>query len=242
MSSASVSTYSRNSASTVPRSSGQRASAIDSKPSSPRNFHQSHLRRSVAPAKPAARPARLHRLEGDRPAYAHFVPWADEKWEIRMADSRQFIDEFLIDLPNHGRKWKNFAVNPFAKAYVAARKAYDDMAKAQADADSETPLGLKLALLALSLCGGGAMTAAFGTTALKTIASNAAVAVICRRNMDKAFTAANFIATNKTASFVAGKLWDEIENGATGFLGNKFKPTDLAQNPAAFPSVNKFVQ
>jgi hypothetical protein len=159
-----------------------------------------------------------------------------------MSNAREYINSFTSDLGNVKDKWSLNAVIPFHDAYIDAFTSFKSTLKNQEDADkAEREWKLGLAMFALSLCGGGIMTAAFGTTVLKNIVIDKAVDAICNRNMEKAFRAAHYLATNKTANFVAGQVWDAAEKRATDYLGGKLKDS-LAQNPAAYPSVDKFVQ
>ena len=154
-----------------------------------------------------------------------------------MADP---ITDFITDIPAKERKWKNHAIDPFAKAWINAFENFKDTLKKQKEADDAAQkLKFELAMLALSLCGGGLLTAAFGAVAAKTLATNAALDIICRNNMERAFKAAHYVATNKTASFIAGKVWDEAEKRATDAITEKLKEK-FAQNEASFPSLGKF--
>jgi hypothetical protein len=154
-----------------------------------------------------------------------------------MADP---ITNFIADIPHKERKWKNHTITPFAKAWINAFENFKQTLKDQKEADDAADkLKFELAMLALSLCSGGILTAAFGTAAAKTLATNAAVDIICRNNMERAFKAAHFVSTNKTASFIAGKVWDEAEKRATDALTEQLK-TKFAQNAASFPSIGKF--
>jgi hypothetical protein len=122
-----------------------------------------------------------------------------------MADP---ITNFITDIPAKERKWKNHTITPFAKAWINAFENFKETMKQQKDADEAAQkLKFELAMLALSLCGGGLLTAAFGTAAAKTLATNAALDVICRNNMQRAFKAANYIATNQTASSWIPTSW-----------------------------------
>src|SRR4051794_3558405 len=114
MSSASVPTYSRNKASTVARSSGQRASVIDSKPPS-RISRKLDPRRTVAP----------------------------------------------INRSRH---------QPIFDGSDDALQAFKKTLKEKEEEDKVESLAPRLTMIALSLCGGGILTGAFGTTVLKTIA------------------------------------------------------------------------
>ena len=150
------------------------------------------------------------------------------------------IDNFIADIPSKQRKWEINAIDPYAKAWIAAFESYKSTLNMQKEKDAAiAALKLKLAMIALSLCGGGLLTAAFGSAAAKTLATDAAIDIICRKNMENAFKAANFIATNKTASFIAGKIWDEAESGVSGVIDDAIK-AKFAQNEASFPSIGKF--
>lgn len=150
------------------------------------------------------------------------------------------IVNFITDIPAKERKWKNHTIDPFAKAWIAAFENFKQTLKDQKESDEAAQkLKFELAMLALSLCSGGVLTAAFGAAAAKTLATNAALDIICRNNMERAFRAAHFVATNKTASFIAGKVWDEAEKRATDALNDELKAR-FAQNEASFPSISKF--
>ena len=150
------------------------------------------------------------------------------------------ITNFISDISHKERKWKNHTITPFAKAWIAAFENFKQTLKDQKESDEAAQkLKLELALLALSLCGGGIMTAAFGTAVAKTLAGNAALEAIRRSNMERAFKAAKFVADNKTASFIAGKVWDDAEKRVSDAIDGKLKGK-LTQNEASFPSIGKF--
>src|SRR5688572_15120012 len=131
---------------------------------------------------------------------------------------RQIFNESIDSIDKVENKWMLYTINPYSMAYDDALEAFKKKLEEQKEEDKAESLLLSLAMLALSLCGGGILTAAFGSAAIKTIAVDAATNVICNNNMERAFKAAHFIATNKTATFVAGKLWDEAESKATAFV------------------------
>jgi len=156
-----------------------------------------------------------------------------------MSEADTFIDRFLQDQDDIKDTWKLYAINPYSGAYETALESFKATLKAQEDADkAAAKLKFDLLMLGLSLCGGGILTAAFGTTVMKTIASDAAIHVICRYNMERAFRAANILATNKTAGFIAGKVWDEAEKRATDFVSGEVQK-GMEQNAGNFPSTQK---
>ena len=152
---------------------------------------------------------------------------------------RGMINESLDRIDKLENKWMLYTVNPYSMAYDDALEAFKAKMKEQEEEDKAESLVLSLAMIALSLCGGGILTAAFGSAVLKTITVDAATKIICNNNMERAFKAAHFIATNKTASFIAGKVWDEAESKATAFVSDKIK-SGLSQNAASFPSTTRF--
>jgi hypothetical protein len=169
-----------------------------------------------------------------------------------MASAIDYINAFTADLENNQDKWKTYVINPFTDAYIDAFGKFNETLKAQKEADKAHGLLLSLSMLALSLCGGGLLTATFGATALKTIvgnaaqklANNSALDFMVRHNMERAFRAADYLANNKTGNFIAGKLWDELEAKAGSFIGGKVTKAKEAihVSRAAYPSVEKFVR
>jgi hypothetical protein len=155
-----------------------------------------------------------------------------------MSDVERTIRKFNDDLGQMERLWKTYTIAPYALAYEAAFQSYEKTIKDQQEADKAKA---ELILLALSLVGGGVMTAALGTVALKALASRAAIHVICENNMERAFRAAYFVSNNKTANFIAGTVWDELEKRGKSHVTGKLKTAieNMDQKPAAFPSAQK---
>jgi hypothetical protein len=153
-----------------------------------------------------------------------------------MASAREMINSFTSDLENKEDEWDLHAANPFASAYESALEGFKETIKAQKEADKAD---LELALLALSLCSGGLLTAAFGTAVIKNIMVDKAVDIIAKNNMERAFKAAHFLATNKTASFIVGSLYDEAEKRVGGLISDKIKQS-FNQNPQEYKSINDF--
>ncbi len=169
-----------------------------------------------------------------------------------MTTPAEAISNFLHDLNNNRDKWDTFVVDPFAKEYKKAFKRYQKTLADQKEADAFPQWVMSLSLLALSLCGGGVLTAAFGTAAAKTIAGTAAqkfvngpgLDYLVRNNMERGFRAAGFFATNKVGNFIAEKVWDAAESGVSGYVSDKYTAAKAAidQNRSSYPSVDKFAQ
>jgi hypothetical protein len=134
--------------------------------------------------------------------------------------------------------WIRNFVLVYGSAYSTARTSFMDTIKAQAEADKAArERNIGLAMFALSLCGGSVLTMVFGNAAASAVAGEVALDTICKYNMERAFKAANFISSNKTASFALGQVWD----GAGGVLSDKLK-SSLAETGGNFPSLPSFAQ
>lgn len=156
-----------------------------------------------------------------------------------MADAETLIDRFLQDQDDFRDAWLLYSVNPYSAAYESALQAFKDKLKEQEDADKAlAQLKFELMMVGLSLCGGGLLTAAFGTATVSSLAGRGAIHMICNYNMDRAFRAANVIATNKTAGFIAGKVWEEAEKRTTDYLTGAIKD-GMAQTTMNFPSTQQ---
>jgi hypothetical protein len=158
--------------------------------------------------------------------------------DIAATNVTERLNKFNHDLVQVERKWKTYTIGPYALAYEAAFQNYEKTIKDQQEADKAKA---ELIFLALSLVGGGVMTAALGTIALKALARRAAIHVICENNMERAFKAAYFMSNNKTANFIAGGVWDELEKRGKDYVSGKLKKAieNMDQKPAAFPSAQK---
>jgi hypothetical protein len=132
--------------------------------------------------------------------------------------------------------WQRNFVIPYSNAYSTAwenfKKTLEDQEKADAE---ERAKAIGFAMFALSLCGGSVLTAVFGQAAVKAAASQIALDVICKREMERTFKVAAFLSENKTASFALGELWDK----GGELITDKVKGS-LAENNANFPSLGEF--
>lgn len=117
----------------------------------------------------------------------------------------QEINNFQANYLNQiWRLWRGNVALPYADAYKRAYTSFQD--KLAQDAAFEK-MKLELAFSALTLVSGSIFTMAFGGLTAKALAGKVAVDVICRNNMEKAFKAAVFIDSNKTAQFIIDELW-----------------------------------
>lgn len=119
------------------------------------------------------------------------------------------FNSYLTDLENCEDKWITNVVYQYALAYIDAKESFDSVLANKAASDAKK---IELALAALSLVGGGLLTRVFAEATLKNAASNIALDVICKNNMEKAFNAAHFISANKVANFAVGTLWDKAQS------------------------------
>jgi hypothetical protein len=160
-----------------------------------------------------------------------------------MSAASDFINAWTSDLANTGKKWETYTVLPYARAYRRAAKGFEETVAAQ-KADEANSWLPALGLLALSLAGGGLLTAAFGSAVLKELAAKAATSdrvlnSLIRNNMNRTYKALEYVATNKTASFIGGKVWDAVESGATDYVSGRIKES-MTQNSSSFPSINQY--
>src|SRR4030095_9893739 len=97
---------------------------------------------------------------------------------------RGVFNESLDRIDKLENKWMLYTVNPYSMAYDDALTKFNKKMKEQEEEDKAESLILSLAMMALSMCGGGILTAAFGSAVAKTIAVDAATKIICNNNME----------------------------------------------------------
>jgi hypothetical protein len=157
-----------------------------------------------------------------------------------MADAETLIDRFLQDQDDIKDVWYAYVINPFASAYDIALSNFEQKLKEQQEARiAAQKAKWEMFVLVLSLCGGGILTAAFGSTAAKTIVADQAMKIIYERNLVRAFNVAHILSMNKTAGFIAGKAWDEMEKRVGDKISDAIKPT-MSDTPNNFASVQNF--
>ncbi|MEH6873248.1 MAG: hypothetical protein V7849_02385 [Candidatus Competibacter sp.] len=133
---------------------------------------------------------------------------------------RTTYDTFQDALRDASRYWKMHFVLPYSSAYNSAYQSFEDIIKAQKEADKAAlERKMQLAMFALSFCGGSIFTHVFGSAVLKEVAAKVAVDTIINRGMERSFRAAAYIERNKTAQFMLGELWGKGE----GWVGDKIK-------------------
>jgi hypothetical protein len=163
---------------------------------------------------------------------------ANTQEESMADDVKTLIDRFLQDQDDTYKKWRLFAINPFSSAYEDALGRYNTTLEAQRKVDeAEVKQQVELMMLALSLTGGGLLNVAFGSAAMNSVINQAAVPIICRYNMERAFRAAHFVATNKTAEFIGGQLYTEVVEKRTSDAITEKLTKMLSQDAGNFPSV-----
>ena len=119
----------------------------------------------------------------------------------------QKIERFMLELTQIHRLWDTHVILPYTNQYVAAHDRFTAQLEAAAKREAHRA---DLAILALSLAGGGVATAVFGTTAIKVLAADAVLTEICERNMTRAFAALAYIdAKQPWIGFTAGQLFDQ---------------------------------
>ncbi len=106
------------------------------------------------------------------------------------------------DLSLYEDSWLNNVVNPFSDAYETA---YDSFKKYQKLDDDAAKAKRELAFAALSLVGGSVLTQVLGKLTFQDAAKNFAINTICNNNMNRAFNAANIVASSPGLSFILGQ-------------------------------------
>ncbi|MGU3494348.1 hypothetical protein ACLBXM_09930 [Xanthobacteraceae bacterium A53D] len=130
-----------------------------------------------------------------------------------MLDS---VQRYTRDLHIREKIWLGGPVGAYMEAYAAAYREYEKTLKRQADSDQRKA---EMFILAASIASSTLMVATFATASLGVLASRAALNVICRNNLNRAFNALHFVSTNRTASFAIGAVYD----GAMGMANKKIK-------------------
>jgi hypothetical protein len=151
-----------------------------------------------------------------------------------MCDAGTKVRDFMADLNTWQEAWRTWAVRPYSMAWRTACRTFKETVKSQRELEQKR---LELGLTALSICGGGILTAVFADAALKNAAHSVVLDVICKNNLERAFTVAYKIEKSKTASFIVGALWDEAQTRLTAGLKASLEPT-----AAQFPAINTFLQ
>jgi hypothetical protein len=134
--------------------------------------------------------------------------------------------------------WQRNFVASYGSAYSNARAKFKETLDLQEKADrEEREFWSGLAMFALSLCGGSALTMVFGNATAKAAAGKVALDIICENNMNRAFKVANFVSTNKTADFILGELWDK----GVAAVSEKLK-SSLTEDSKNYAAIDKFTQ
>ena len=139
------------------------------------------------------------------------------------------MQHYINDVNANAFNWIGNWVEPYNQAYTRAWLSFKNVLDNQRKADE---LRASIALSVLSIGLGAGLGAAFGATALRSVASNAAISRISQTNSIRLMRAANWIGENPTRSFIMGEAWDTV----AGLISDQAKSTmeGLAQtNPSA---------
>jgi len=119
----------------------------------------------------------------------------------------------LNDFADHHNNWRSNFINPYHSAYVGAVDNFKDAIRKR---DEDRKAKMDLALFALSLCGGSAMTAVLGKLTIERYLEEKALKVICVNNMEKTFNAMAMVKGSPVTQFLLGQTTDKIAAWAKG--------------------------
>ena len=121
------------------------------------------------------------------------------------------VNNYLADLNNIARKWKNNVIDPFCLAYIDAHANYTKTLKKQKMLDKQqAKQQAELAYLALSLMGGSILTELFRKATVSLALKEAAISAMFKTNSMKAFNIMSGIESNSTANFIIGSLYANV--------------------------------
>ncbi|RVV98311.1 hypothetical protein EKE94_05110 [Mesobaculum littorinae] len=118
------------------------------------------------------------------------------------------LQDVLNRVENTERKYDTNWVRPLSNAYVMAHARVRDVLDDQRKFDA---LVADLLITAVSMGMGAGLGALFAKTTLKSVAADAAVNYVIRRNMVRTFNAIAAVDENKALSFLISRGWDEAE-------------------------------
>ena len=148
--------------------------------------------------------------------------------------TKDFFQDAHIHINGLPPRWRPNFVTPYFRAYEIAFTNFNGALESQAKSNKFL---MDLALSAFSIAGGALLTRVFAKAALKSVASDVALNVVCKNNLDRAFNVMSYVDGNETASFIVGKLWDAAESRLTTAVKDKLKAK--ASN---FDSLKKFAK
>ena len=119
-----------------------------------------------------------------------------------MADA---IDTYLEALDNQKDRWQEAVVLPYASAYRLAYHAFQDTLDRQSQ--REKLIG-ELVVLGLTIASGSLLAMVAGQSVMKTVGVDAALSIVCRRNMTQAFKVMAAAEGSAAARFALGAAWD----------------------------------
>lgn len=122
-------------------------------------------------------------------------------------------------------RWRRTVVLPYGGAYRQAYDSFKAVMEEQARSYEEIEkLKFELAMSALAIAGGSVLTAVFADSALKVAAKEMALDYVCKRNMERTFSAMHFVETNAVPSFIAGQVWDMSEKAVLDEFKKRLEP------------------
>ncbi|KAB0680247.1 hypothetical protein [Aureimonas leprariae] len=108
--------------------------------------------------------------------------------------------------------WRANVGLPYIAAYAAAHDKFQQVKAQQEKVDLARA---ELFVTAASIVTGSVLMATVGQASLRALASRAALSMICRYNLNLAFTVLHAGATNPTVVFALGKVLDEVRTRLT---------------------------
>jgi hypothetical protein len=142
------------------------------------------------------------------------------------------IENYLSDLENAEDKYLVNWVLPYGSAYSIAYDSYKRTLDSQAAADKRLA---DFFITAASLGFGAGLGAMFGSAVLKTVVTDAALKVVCDRNMVRTFNVMARISAREPGRYLAGKAWELIEekldSKAKGLVRGMFQSLPLPSAP-----------
>lgn len=142
------------------------------------------------------------------------------------------LQRILEDSNDMKEKWNMFMAYPYARSYATALMQFREVREAQSKLNAQRA---EFGMLALTICSGGILTHVFAQTAWRAVAANAAINIICRNNMERAFRVAHYVSNNAVGKFTIGALWDAGED-----LVKRQTKSLFEQNAANFPSAQQW--
>jgi hypothetical protein len=116
------------------------------------------------------------------------------------------VGKFRDDLSDQiCTRWRTNWARPLADAQETAWQNVKSAMGAQAELEKKK---IEFALAILGIVGGNVASAVFGATALRSVAKQAALEIVVRQNMERAFKVLAAADASALAKFTLGAVWD----------------------------------